>query len=108
MPKAIITVTLKSGLTKKISVKVQTGVVKTTKLSLNSRKVTLAKKGRTFGLKVSVSPVTSGQKVTYASSNTKVATVSAKGKITAKRKGTAVITVRSGTKKVTCKVTVKK
>ena len=44
---------------------------------------------------------------TYTSSNKNVATVNSKGVITAKKKGTAVITVKSGTRKVTCKVTVK-
>ncbi|MFR7388606.1 MAG: Ig-like domain-containing protein [Blautia faecis] len=38
------------------------------------------------------------QKVTYTTSNKKVATVTAKGVITAKKKGTATITVKSGSK----------
>ncbi|WP_373212097.1 Ig-like domain-containing protein [Ruminococcus sp. 5_1_39BFAA] len=105
---ATITVTLASGLSKKIKVKVQNGTVKTTKIKINTRQVTLAKKGKTYTLTATVSPVTSQQKVTYTSSNPKVATVNSKGKITAKRKGTTVITVRSGSKKITCKVTVKK
>lgn len=105
---ATITVTLASGLSKKIKVKVQNGTVKTTKIKINTRQVTLAKKGKTYTLTAAVSPVTSQQKVTYTSSNPKVATVNSKGKITAKRKGTTVITVRSGSKKTTCKVTVKK
>lgn len=49
----------------------------------------------------------SKEKVTYASSNKKVATVNAKGVITAKKVGTATITVRSGSVVKTCKVTVK-
>lgn len=105
---ATITVTLASGLSKKIKVKVQNGTVKTTKIKINTRQVTLAKKGKTYTLTATVSPVTSQQKVSYTSSNPKVATVNSKGKITAKRKGTTVITVRSGSKKTTCKVTVKK
>ena len=103
-----ITVTLKSGLTKKIKVRVQTGIVKTGKISLNTRKVKLARKGRTFQLKVTVLPVTSQQKVTYTSSRPTVAAVNSKGKITAKKKGTTTITATSGTKKITCKVTVLK
>ena len=103
-----ITVTLISGLTKNIKVRVQTGVVKTAEISLNTRKVTLAKKGRTYQLKVTVLPVTSQQKVTYTSSRPTVATVNSKGKITAKKKGTTTITATSGTKKITCKVTVLK
>jgi uncharacterized protein YjdB len=53
-----------------------------------------------------VSPITSTQKLTYQSSNKKIATVSSKGVITAKKKGTATITVQSGTKKIKCKITV--
>ena len=34
--------------------------------------------------------------------------VNSKGKIVAKKKGTATITVKSGNKKITCKVKVKK
>ena len=55
----------------------------------------------------SVTPLTSLQKVTYTSSNKKVATVTSKGVIRAKKKGTAVITVKSGSRTVKCKVTVK-
>lgn len=47
------------------------------------------------------------QEITYTTSNKKVAVVNAKGKITGKKKGTAVITVKSGKKSVKCKVTVK-
>ena len=43
----------------------------------------------------------------WKSSNNKIATVDKKGKITAKKKGTTIITVKSGKKTVKCKVTVK-
>ncbi|MEI3413060.1 MAG: Ig-like domain-containing protein [Blautia sp.] len=66
-----------------------------------------ARRGKKFQLKVTGAPITSQQNVTYTSSNPKVATVNKKGKITA-RKGTAIITVRSGSKKARCKVRVKK
>ena len=104
--KTIVTVKLASGKTAKITVTVKKNVVKTTKITGVKSKVTLAK-GRKLTLKPVVTPKNSTEKVTYVSSNSKVATVSAKGVITAKKKGTAVITVRSGSKKVTCKVTVK-
>lgn len=58
-------------------------------------------------LKPELKPLTSQQKITYTTSNKKVAVVNAKGKITGKKKGTAVITVKSGKKSVKCKVTVK-
>ena len=106
--KTTVTVTYTNGSRTAFYVKVQKGIVKTTGLSLNKRSVVLAKKGKTFQLKVTLKPVTSQQKITYKSSNPKVATVNSKGKIVAKKKGTTVITVKSGSKKVTCKVRVKK
>ena len=106
--KAKVTITYANGNTQIYSVKVQKGIVKTTGISLNKRSVTLAKKGKSFQLKVNLSPVTSQQKITYKSSNPDVVSVSAKGKLTARKKGTATITVKSGKKKMTCKVKVKK
>ena len=104
--KAKITVTLKSGKKAVANVTVQKTAVKTTKISGLKSKETL-KKGRKLVLKPVLSPVTSQDKVTYASSNKKVATVSKNGTVVAKKKGTAKITVKSGTKKYTIKVTVK-
>ena len=46
-------------------------------------------------------------KITWSSSNKKVATVNSKGVVTAKAKGTAVITATCGEYKATCKVSVK-
>lgn len=46
--------------------------------------------------------------VKWESSNKAVATVNKKGKITAKKAGKATITIKSGSKKTTVKVTVKK
>ena len=106
--KAKVTITYANGSTQIFSVKVQKGIVKTTGISLNKRSITLAKKGKRFQLKVKLSPVTSQQKITYKSSNPDVVSVSAKGKLTARKKGTATITVKSGKKKMTCKVKVKK
>lgn len=104
---AYITVKMKSGIQKRIRVKVQKAVVKTKKLTLNKTKLTL-KKGKRFRLQVTRTPVTATDKITYSSSNSKVAKVSAKGRITARKKGTAVITVKSASgKKVRCRVTVK-
>ena len=104
--KATITVTLKSGLKKNITITVQKNAVKTTKITGIAKKATL-KKGKTLTLKPAVTPLTSLQKVTYKSSNKKVATVTSKGVIKAKKKGIAVITVKSGSKIAKCKITVK-
>lgn len=47
-------------------------------------------------------------KVTWSTSNKKVATVSKSGVVTGKKAGKATITAKAGSKKFTCKVTVKK
>lgn len=59
--------------------------------------------GKTYTLKAAG---TTG-KITWTSNNKSVATVSSKGVVTAKKKGTAVITAKYGKKKLTCKITVK-
>ena len=66
------------------------------------------KKGKTYRLKAKRVPSNSEEKLTYKTSNKKIATVSSKGVITAKKVGTAKITVTSGKKKVTVKVVVPK
>ena len=64
-------------------------------------------KGKTYTLKPQLYPSGAIAKITYTSSNKSVATVDSKGKITAKKKGTAVITVKAGKFTAKCKVTVK-
>ncbi|MGN0368360.1 MAG: Ig-like domain-containing protein [Wujia sp.] len=103
---ATITVTLASGLSKKLKVKVQKKDVACTKVKLSDKKLTL-KKGKNKKLVVTVQPITCIQKASFKTSNKKVATVDSKGKIVAKGKGKATITVTVGKKKATCKVTVK-
>ena len=63
--------------------------------------------GNKFSPTVIVAPLTSKQKVTFTSSNKKVAAVNSKGVITAKKKGTATITIKSGKKSVKIKIKVK-
>lgn len=104
--KTTVTVRLASGLEKSITVKVQKKAVATTKIGNVTANVTL-KAGKSYTLKPVLSPITSLQKATYKSSNKKTAAVNAQGKIVAKKKGTAVITVKSGKKTAKCKVTVK-
>ncbi len=105
--KAKVTVTLNSGLKKSITVKVQSGTVKTTKISGVEKTLKLSL-GKKKALAPVISPVTSQEKVTYTSSNKKVVTVSSKGVITAKGSGKAKITVKSGSKKAVVTVTVPK
>ena len=105
--KATLTVRLKSGIQKKITVKVQKTPVKTSRITGLKKTLTL-KKGRQAILKPSKVPFTSLQKITYASSNSKIVSVTSKGKLKARKSGKAKITVKSGSKKVTVTVTVKK
>lgn len=73
-----------------------------------SRSSVTLKRGKTYTLKPTVSPSGVNTIYTFSSSNTAVAKVNEKGKITAKKRGTATITVRtSNGKRCTCKVTVK-
>ena len=75
-------------------------------VTLNKKTATVYK-GKTTTLKATVTG-TAAAKVTFTSSNPKVAAVNkTTGKVTAKAKGSAVITVKCGDVKVTCKVTVK-
>ena len=72
---------------------------------LNTSSKTLYTKGSTkTTLKVTTNLT---DKITWKSSNTKVASVNSKGVVTAKAKGTAVITASCGEYQVTCKITVK-
>lgn len=104
---AKLEITMASGLKKTVTVKVQPDTVATTKISGLTSKLTI-KKGSKTTLKPIITPFTSTQKVTYSSSNKKVASVSSKGVVTAKKAGTAKITVKSGSKKVVVTVTVPK
>lgn len=104
--KAVVTVTLASGLTKDIKVAVQKGAVKTKKIKGVPKKLSMKAK-ETYDLAPVISPITSQDKIKYTTSNKKVATVNSKGKIKAKKKGSAVITIKCGSKSVKCKVKVK-
>ena len=72
------------------------------KTTLNYKKKTLIK-DQSLKLKVKGTK----KKVKWSSSKKKVASVTSKGKVTAKKKGTAVITVKAGKFTAKCKVTVK-
>ena len=104
-----VKVILASKKSASFKVTVQRRVVKTSKITVSTKSVTL-KKGTTYrklASSVKVTPVTSQEKVTYTSSNKKIVTVTSGGVIKGLKKGTATITIRSGSKRTTCKVTVK-
>ena len=95
--KAVITVKV-GKYTKKLTVKVKKPSFKLVKSSVK------LKKGNKITIRVKAAPVS---KVTYKTSNKKVATVNSKGVVTAKKKGTAKITVKCNGITRTFKVTVK-
>ena len=101
---AKLTIKLKSGLTKDVSITVKS--VKTTKISGVKSAITLKVK-KTTTLKPVLAPKNSTEKITYKSSDSKIVTVNAAGKVVAKKKGTAYIYVKSGSKTATCKIVVK-
>ena len=101
---AKLTIKLKSGLTKDVSITVKS--VKTTKILGVKSAITLKVK-KTTTLKPVLAPKNSTEKITYKSSDSKIVTVNAAGKVVAKKKGTAYIYVKSGSKTATCKIVVK-
>lgn len=104
--KALVRVVTKRGNTAIVQIKVQKKAVKTKKITVNKKNVRL-KAGKKFRLETEITPVTSSQKIRYLSSNSKIAAVDKKGLIKAKKKGTAVIKVKSGKKTVKVKVVVR-
>ena len=104
--KTYVTVVMSTGEAAKIKVTVQKGKIKTKSISGLKKKVSV-NKGKTLKLTPVLSPQTSQEKISYSSSNKKVATVSSKGVITARKKGSTTITIKSGKISVKCKVTVK-
>ena len=104
--KTKLTIKLAGGAVKTVTVTIQKGKVKTTKISGLSKKITLSK-GKKQTLKPVLAPITTQDKVTYTTSNKKICAVSKTGVVTAKKKGTAKITVRAGSKKAVVTVKVK-
>ena len=98
-------ITVKAG-SKKFICTVKVQGIKTTSLK-NVPKTYSLKVKKTYTLKPTRVPAASKDTISYSSSNKSIATVDSKGKITAKKKGTAVITVKCGSAVATCKVTVK-
>ena len=101
-----VTVTLKSRMTKSFKVTVKNTLVKTRKLSGVPKTKTISK-GKSFTIKAVATPKNTDENISYTSSNTKVATVTSKGVVKGLNKGTTTITVKSGSKKMSCKVIVK-
>lgn len=99
-----IELTLNSGLKTKINLIVK--FAKTQKIYGVKKNITI-KVGKKYTLKPKLSPSYSKDKISYSSNNKKVVAVNSKGIITAKKKGTAYIIIKSGSKYVKCKITAK-
>lgn len=107
--KGTATITAKAG-SKKATVKVNVAskATKSTKVTLNKKKASLKVK-KTLTLKATMKPAKSTDTLKWSSSNKKVAKVDKYGKVTAVKKGTATITVKTSSgKKAACRITVKK
>jgi len=101
----VITVTTASGLSYSFKIKVQKSKVATKKIVTESpKKLTLKKKAKAK-IGAQLLPITTLDKISYATSNKKVAGVS-KGIIVAKNKGNATITVKAGKKTIRIRVKV--
>lgn len=103
--KTKITATLSSGNSAALSVTVKKAP---SAVSVSPAKKTLRRK-KTVQIKVLLPVDSASNKITYTSSNKKVAKVNSSGKVTALKKGTATITVKTFNQKTAkVKVTVKK
>ena len=100
-----ITATCASGKKVTFRIKVQKKKVKTKKIQIASRKVALSA-GDKLALKPELYPITSAQKITYTSKNKSVVKVTKTGVLRARKKGSAVIVIKSGKKKLKVKVVV--
>lgn len=107
--KAVITATALNGKKASVTLSAKPAAVKVTKVQVTGSKT--MKKGNIQILNLAVAPASADNtKVSWKSSNPKAATVDKKGKVTAKKKGTAVITAtaKDGSKKKgSIKITVK-
>lgn len=92
------TITAKVG-SKKITCRV---TVKKENLKLDRSSLSL-----TVGESRTLKATGTSRKVSFSSSRKSVAAVNSRGKVTARKAGTAIITAETGSRKVSCKVTVK-
>lgn len=105
--KGTVTITAKIN-GKKATCKVTITKRKTKSIKLSKSKAIIIS-GKTFKLSRTINPSNSDEGVVWSSSNSSVASIKIQGQtciITGKKKGTAIITAKSGSKKATCKVTV--
>lgn len=101
-----ITAMTEKGSAASVRIKVQKKTVMTKKLTVKKKKISM-KAGKIFYLQAKVRPITSSQRIKFHSTNARVASVDRTGQIKAKKKGVALIKVKSGKKVVKVKITVK-
>lgn len=102
---AVIKAVTKRGCTAELKIKVQKKAVVTKNILVDTKNVSL-QEGGTFELEAETVPVTSSDRIRYTSVNSTVASVNRYGVITAKKKGTTTIKVKSGKITVKVKVTI--
>ena len=90
--KAVITVRTENGKKARITVK----VIDAKSVSITNGSSATMKVGQTLQLGATVNPVQVASKLTWSSSSKKIATVSKTGLVTALKKGTVTITVKTG------------
>ena len=108
-PATTTTTTVKVATVKSVTVTkpAPVKVVKTKSVKVNKKSLTL-KTGAKATIKVTLKPANSTQGYTFKSSKPSVASVNAKGEVVANKAGKATITIKSGSKKTTVKIKVKK
>lgn len=103
--KAVITASLANGSKASIQITIKKAPAK---ITLNASGTKKLKKGSTYQLKAKLSKGSASRTIRYTSSKSSVAAVSSNGKITAKKKGTTIITVKTyNNKKAKLKLIVK-
>ena len=103
--KAVIIAKTESGKEVTFRIKVQKNKVKTKKILIGSKTV-MVSVGERVILNPELYPITSADKIKYTSGNKKIVKVSKSGVLTARSAGSAVITIKSGSKKLKVKVIV--
>ncbi|WP_167955306.1 Ig-like domain-containing protein [Anaerosporobacter faecicola] len=99
------TITATAG-KKKATYKLKVKKLTVTSVTLSKASATLTV-GDTLTLRATVKPSALKKSLSFTTSNKKIATVSNGGIVTAKAKGTCVITAKAGSKKATCTIKVK-
>jgi uncharacterized protein YjdB len=103
---ATVSVTTKYGATANCKVTVQKSAVVTKSFNLASNKLTV-NKGKTASISIARNPVNATDKIIFKSSNSKIASVDKTGVVTANKKGSCEVTIKTSsgvTQTVTIKV----